>query len=125
MLLRQGTGHMGTAPDRGIRAAWMFPSDLRDAIHCRDRLLRERQAAAQGAVRDVPAGRVGEAHAADSKSGTEAIDEVLIPHVRWDRLVDRCRRHFHDALRARRTGTACSLGDDRDWIRCEMQTVLR
>ena len=52
---------MGTAPDRGIRAAWIFPWDLRDSIHCRDRLLRERQAAAQGAVRDVPAGRVGEA----------------------------------------------------------------
>src|SRR5438034_466460 len=54
MLLGQGTGHMGTAPDRGIRAAWIFPWDLRDSIRCRDRLLRERQAAAQGAVRDVP-----------------------------------------------------------------------
>jgi len=114
----------GTWGPHRIGAPWIFPRDLRGSIRCRDGLLRERQAAAQGVVRDIPAGRVGEAHAADSKSRTEAIDEVLIPHVGRDRLVDRCRRDFHDALRARRTGTARSLGDERDRIRFEMEAVL-
>src|SRR5256886_15068876 len=54
MLLRQGTRHVGTAPDRRTGAARILPRVVRNPLRRQDGLPWECEAASEGAVRDVP-----------------------------------------------------------------------
>src|SRR3989454_3811864 len=59
-----------------------------------------------------------------SEPRAESVDEVLVPNVRRDRLVDPCRDDIEDPLRPRRPRPARGLRDECDRVRLEVETVF-
>src|SRR5437773_7652121 len=124
MLLDQGARHLGPVPPRGIGAPRILPRDIRDPVRRRDRLPGECLASPESPVRDLPSPRDDARGAGDSEARPEALDEVLIAHVGWHRLLDYLRRDLKDPLLARRPGAAGGLRDERDRVRFEVEPVL-
>src|SRR3989441_9225493 len=127
VFLRQRAGDVGTAPDRGTGAHRILPRAVRDPVRRRDGFPGERKAPTESPVRHLPPKLVvGPPRGAVSvlEPRTKPFDQVPIPDVRGDGLVDPGRRHIEDALGPGRPGPASGFRDERDRVRLEVETIL-
>src|SRR5207245_8307585 len=128
VFLRQRAGDVGTVPDRGTGAHRILPRVVRDPVRRRDGFPGEREASTEGAVRQLPPKlAVGSPRGAPTdvlEPRTKPLDQVPIPDVRGDGLVDPGRRHIEDALGPGRPGPASGFRDERDRARLEVETIF-
>src|SRR5713101_3946947 len=128
VLFGQATRDVRAVSDRREGAPGIFREEVRNPLDREHHLPGDAEAESEGAVRHVPANLVvrspSGATADVLEPRTKPSDQVPIPDVRGDRLIDAGGGHIEDAPGARRPGPACRLRDERDRVRLEVETIF-
>src|SRR5207245_4177664 len=128
VLLGQAARDVRTIPDFIEGAPWILREEVRDPFDCGQHVPGDAEAESEDPVRHIPTELVvGPPRGAAPnvlEPRTKPLDQIAIPDVRGDGLVDAGRGHIEDALGPGRPGPAGRLRDERDRVRLEVQTIF-